>query len=154
MTNPPGEGQPPQDPHGQPLPLPGHPPQYQPGDLQPSGYGYGPPMPVRPPDHPRASTAMVLGIVSVAGGMLCYLPFFIAPFAWVMGGKAVREIDASQGKLGGRGMAQAGYILGIIGSILLGIALLVIAAFVAILVIGAVATSSTNSGGIPVPSGA
>lgn len=143
MTNPPGEGQPPQDPH--------HQPQY-PGDQPPSGYGYGPPMPVRPPDHPKATTAMVLGIVSVAGGMFCYLPFFVAPFAWVMGGKAVREIDASQGKLGGRGMAQAGYILGIIGSVLLCIALLVIAVFVAILVIGAVATSSTNSGDIPVPS--
>jgi len=111
-------------------------------------------MPVRPPDHPKATTAMVLGIVAVAGGMLCYLPFFVAPFAWVMGGKAVREIDASQGKLGGRGMAQAGYILGIIGSVLLGIALLVIAIFLALLVIGTVATTSTNSGDIPFPSGA
>ena len=144
MTNPPWEGQPPQDSYNQP----------QPRDQPPSGHGYGPPMPVRPPDHPKATTAMVLGIVSVAGGMLCYLPFFIAPFAWVMGGKAVREIDASQGKLGGRGMAQAGYILGIIGTILLGIALMVIVAFVAILIIGAVATSSTDSGGIPIPSGA
>jgi len=111
-------------------------------------------MQVRPPDHPKATTAMVLGIVAVAGGLLCYLPFFIAPFAWVMGGKAVREIDAAQGKLGGRGMAQAGYVLGIIGSVLLGIALLVIAAFLAIVVISAVASSPTNAGNIPVPSGA
>ena len=131
MSYPPGDQPPSQEPQGQP----GQPP---------SGYGYGPPMPVRPPDHPKATTAMVLGIVALAGGMICYLPFFLAPFAWVMGGKAVREIDAAQGKLGGRGMAQAGYILGIIGSVLLGIALLVIAAFLAILVVAAVTSSSTN----------
>ena len=125
-------------------PLGDQPPSQEPQGQPPSGYGYGPPMPVRPPDHPKATTAMVLGIVALAGGMICYLPFFLAPFAWVMGGKAVREIDAAQGKLGGRGMAQAGYILGIIGSVLLGIALLVIAAFLAILVVAAVTSSSTN----------
>lgn len=49
----------------------------------PSGYGYGQPMPFHPPpDHPKATTAMVLGIVALAGGMICYLPFFLAPFAW------------------------------------------------------------------------
>lgn len=95
---------------------------------------------------------MVLGIVAVGGGMICYLPFFLAPFAWVMGGKAMREIDAAQGKLSGRGMAQAGYVLGIIGSVMLGIALLAIAAFVAVLIVGTVA-SSTNAGELPIPSG-
>lgn len=125
---------------------------YPPGDQPPTGYGYGPPMPVRPPDHPKATTAMVLGIVAVGGGMICYLPFFLAPFAWVMGGKAMREIDAAQGKLSGRGMAQAGYVLGIIGSVMLGIALLAIAAFVAVLIVGTVA-NSTNAGELPIPSG-
>ena len=115
----------------------------------PSGYGYGQPMPVRPPpDHPKATTAMVLGIVALAGGMICYLPFFLAPFAWVMGGKAVREIDAAQGQLGGRGAAHAGHILGIIGSVILGLSLLVIATLLALLVIAAVTSSSTNSGNI------
>ena len=32
---------------------------------------------------------MVLGIVAVAGGVLCWLPLLISPVAWVMGAKAV-----------------------------------------------------------------
>ena len=43
----------------------------------------------------------------------------VAPFALVIGRGAVKEIDASGGSLGGRGMAQAGYILGIIGTVIL-----------------------------------
>lgn len=62
-----------------------------------------------------------------------------------MGRRAVREIDAAQGQLGGRGAAHAGHILGIIGSVLLGLSLLVIATLLALLVI---ASSSTNSGNI------
>src|SRR5690349_12009349 len=34
-------------------------------------------------------------------------------------GNAVKELDASMGRLGGRGQAQAGRILGIIGTVLL-----------------------------------
>ena len=36
-----------------------------------------------------------------------------------MGKRALREIDASNGGLGGRGVAQGGRILGIIGTVLL-----------------------------------
>lgn len=67
------------------------------------------------PDHPQATTALVLGIL---GLVLCQV---IAPFAWVMGKRAVDEIDASQGRLGGRGPAQAGYVLGIVGTALLAV---------------------------------
>ena len=66
------------------------------------------------PDHPKATTSLVLGILGI---VICGI---IAPFAWRMGKRAVDEIDASQGQLGGRGQAQAGYILGVIGTILLG----------------------------------
>ena len=76
-------------------------------------------------DHPRATTALVLGIL---GLVLCGLA---APFAWRIGKGAMDDIDRSQGTLGGRGQAQAGYILGLIGTILLGIAVL---AFVAVVV--------------------
>ena len=58
-------------------------------------------------------TALILGIV----GLVCCS--IAAPFAWSIGGKAVKEIDASGGRLGGRGQAQAGKILGIIGTVLL-----------------------------------
>ena len=89
-----------------------------PGYPPPGYYPYGP-----PPKHPNATTAMVLGIVAVAGGVLCYLPLLIAPFAWFTGSKAVRDIDESRGAQGGRGEAMAGKVLGIVGTALLALAI-------------------------------
>lgn len=76
------------------------------------------------PDHPRATTALVLGIL---GLVVCGVA---APLAWATGRRALAEIDASQGRLGGRWMAQAGYVLGVIGTFLLGVALLMAAGVV------------------------
>jgi hypothetical protein len=108
-----GQGQ--QPPHGQ------QPPYGQPGYGQP-GYGYGPRQ-----DHPKAMTSLVLGIL----GLVICTP--IAPFAWRIGKRAVDEIDASGGQWGGRSTAKAGYVLGLIGTILLIIGVL---AFVLVLVVG------------------
>ncbi|MET0930913.1 MAG: DUF4190 domain-containing protein [Aeromicrobium sp.] len=94
----------------------------------PPGYGY--PQYVAAPKHAKATTAMVLGIVSVAAGLMCYLPLLLAPFAWFTGSKAVRDIDESRGALGGRGEATAGKVLGIIGTVLLALGLAMIALFV------------------------
>ncbi|MGH3443923.1 MAG: DUF4190 domain-containing protein [Nocardioidaceae bacterium] len=82
----------------------------------PPGYpsqGY-PPQGYYRPDHPKATTALVVGIVGlvVCGGV-------ISPWAWIEGRRAVREIDASGGAYGGRGQAQAGLVLGIVGTVLL-----------------------------------
>lgn len=90
----------------------------------PPGYGYQPYG--LPPKHPNATTAMVLGIVAVAGGILCWLPLFISPFAWFTGSKAIRDIDESRGTQGGRGEAMAGKVLGIVGTVLLALGLAVI----------------------------
>jgi len=71
--------------------------------------------------------ALILGIVSlVACGLL-------GPFAWSIGGKAVREIDASGGAMDGRTLAQAGKICGIIATVLLGLA---VVGFVLLFAIG------------------
>ena len=43
----------------------------------------------------------------------------LSPFAWAIGAKAVREIDATPGRYGGRDQANAGKIMGIIGTVLL-----------------------------------
>jgi hypothetical protein len=94
----------------------------------------------RPADHPKATTALVLGIVGVAAGVMCYLPFLLCPFAWAIGRKTVREIDASGGHLGGRGAATAGYILGIVGTVLLAVALLALLVYLAFVVIVIAAT--------------
>jgi Domain of unknown function (DUF4190) len=79
--------------------------------------GYAPP----PRDHPRATLALVLGILS----LVCLQ--ILGPFAWVIGRKAVVEIDASGGQMGGRGQAQAGYVLGIISTALFVLWLVVLA---------------------------
>jgi hypothetical protein len=84
-------------------------------------------------DHPRATIALVLGILGI---VTCQV---VAPFALVIGRRAVKEIDASNGAIGGRGLAQAGYILGIIGTVLLGLAVLV--GLGAIIVVAADASS-------------
>ena len=46
--------------------------------------------------------------------------------------EGTREIDASGGRLGGRGSAQAGYVLGIVGTIILVLGVVVIAVAVAV----------------------
>jgi hypothetical protein len=102
---------------------------------QPSGY----PSQQYAPDHPRATTSLVLGILGV---VLCQI---LAPFAWAMGKRTLDEIDASQGTVGGRGAAQAGYILGIVGTVLLalGVIFFVIWLVFAVAIIGG--GISTNS---------
>ena len=107
--------------------------QPPPGYGPPAGYGaYGPPS----PNHPQATTTLVLGIL---GLVVCGL---IGPFAWSMGNRVVREIDASGGRWGGRSEANVGRILGIVSTVLLfGGLLLVILVFV----FGAVVTTSFST---------
>lgn len=97
-----------------------YPPQFPPG------------RPVQ--DHPQATTILVLGIL---GLVLCQV---LGPFAWSMGSKALREIDASQGMLGGRETVNIGRILGIVATVLLGLAIL---AFMLVLVVAVAGTVST-----------
>ena len=103
------------------------PPPY--GDQPPHSYGQQPPGPppygygqpaYAPRDHPQATTVLILGIL---GLVLCQI---IAPFAWVMGNRVVREIDASGGQVGGRGLANAGRICGIVGTVLIAISVVVL----------------------------
>jgi len=113
-----GPRHPQQEPYGQ-QPY-GQPPQSQQPYGQPA-YGqppYGPPPMAYAPDHPKATTSLVLGIL---GLVVCGL---IAPFAWRIGKRTLDEIDGSHGQLGGRGTAQAGYVLGIIGTVVLLLGLL------------------------------
>jgi uncharacterized membrane protein YjgN (DUF898 family) len=114
-----------------PPPPPGQPP-YGGYPLNP----YGPPAPSYAPEHPQAVTVLILGIVSVA---VCG---FVAPFAWVMGNRVVREIDASNGQLGGHSQAQVGRIIGIVYTCILG-AVLVIGVIALVFVLIGTTTSTT-----------
>jgi hypothetical protein len=92
------------------------------------------------PDHPSAGTAMGLGIAGLVGILVCQLLLVLSPFAWAMGSKAVREIDAQPGRYGGRDKAQAGKVMGIIGTVVLGLGVL------AIILVVVVAAASSDSG--------
>ena len=85
------------------------------------------------PDHPSATTSLVLGIVGLVGIVLCGgLTLVLSPVAWVVGAKAVREIDATPGRYGGATRPRGGKVLGIIGSIFLVLGIIAIIGFVAL----------------------
>jgi hypothetical protein len=104
-------------------------PQYggQPYGAPPGGaypnYGYPQPQ----ADAPGATTALVLGIL---GLVLCGV---LAPFAWYYGNRALEEIELSGRTLGGHGNAKAGQIMGIIGTILLGVTLVFVVIYVIVI---------------------
>jgi multisubunit Na+/H+ antiporter MnhB subunit len=81
-----------------------------------SQYPPTPPPYNAPRDHPQTTTILILGILGLA---VCQV---LGPFAWSMGNKALREIDASNGQLGGRDTTNVGRILGIVATVILGVA--------------------------------
>ena len=131
---PPGAWPPP--PPTQPYPQPGY------GQAAPAYPSYA------PPEDKGASTALVLGIVGLASVfVLCGAGLVVSPFALVLGLRSRQRIDASGGQLGGRGSAQAGFIMGLIGTILLVLAIIALIAVVVIVIVAVSTDSSTfNSG--------
>ncbi len=114
----------------QPLPQPPGPPAPSWGSAHPPAGGPPAQAPQgwapTAPRHSGATTALVLGILGLA---LCQL---LAPIAWYLGAQAVKEIDASHGNLSGRSEANAGKIMGIIGTVLI----VLVALFFLVVVVG------------------
>ena len=77
----------------------------------------------------EATASLVLGIIGI---FIC--PIICSILAIVFGIKAKNMIDASGGYMGGRGVAQAGLVLGIMGMV-----------FYTILVIVSVATDNFHT---------
>ena len=73
-----------------------------------------------PPKHPQATTVLVLGIL---GLVLCQV---LGPFAWSMGNKAQKEMQANPGAYSGDSEINAGRILGIIGTAMLALVILML----------------------------
>ena len=65
-----------------------------------------------------------LGIVGIMG------VWVTSPIAWYLGNQALREIDASPRRYGHRDFVSIGRILGIVGTVLLGAGVAVVAIFV------------------------
>lgn len=105
-----------------------YPPQY--GNPY-APYGYP------PQDHPQATTVLVLGIL---GLVLCQ---FCAPFAWFMGRRVLTEIENSGGAIGGQGSAKAGYICGIIGTVIFVLYLLFVVLMIVIALAGGFSSTSS-----------
>ena len=98
------------------------------------------PPPFRPQDHPQTTTILILGILGlIACGVL-------GPFAWSMGNKALREIDASHGQIGGRDTINVGRILGIVATVLLGLIVIGIIGFAILAVVFSVGSTTSTMG--------
>ena len=88
----------------------------------------------------KSTAALVLGILG-----LVFCPLICSVLALVFGYQSRREIDASGGRMSGRGNATAGIVLGWIGVALTAI-------FIVLLIIGLIAGDSTTGGtgsGVP-----
>jgi hypothetical protein len=95
------------------------PPPYPP----PGQYPVGPVA----PNSSKATTSLVLGIVSI---VFCGL--FLGIPAMIVARQAKREIRESGGRIGGDGLATAGFVTGLIGtiwSVIAGILVVVLIAF-------------------------
>ncbi|GAC1351842.1 MAG: hypothetical protein NVS3B20_08620 [Polyangiales bacterium] len=117
---PPGPGNPPDNPEQGYVPPPGYgvPPPYS---AHPAAYGappdaygaavVGPPSASAslPRPHPRAQTALVLGLLGWFFGLwlVCSIP------AWVLGARALREIRANPRQYSGETEAKIGMWLGV-----------------------------------------
>lgn len=109
---------PPPPPSAQPYPPPAPPPPpMQPYPVQ--GQPYPPPMATSLPEHPKAVTSLVLGLL----GLFVFAP--LAPFAWSIASKARKEIRLSPGRYAESGTLTAGYVTGVIGTVVLIIAVAV-----------------------------
>ncbi len=82
--------------------------------------------------HPQATSAMILGIVALAGTFVCGVLCVLGPFAWAKAARVRREIDAEPQRWSGRGEATAGYVMGIVTTVLMILAVLGLIAMIAI----------------------
>ncbi len=87
--------------------------------------------PNRYPEASQATTVLVLGILGI---VICGV---LGPFAWVMGNRELQAIDSGMRPPENRSTANAGRILGIIGTVLLGIGFLFLLFFVGLGIMGA-----------------
>ncbi len=80
-------------------------------------------LPARDPrrrDHLDGARHHRPGLLAARVHVLRHHPAWMltAPFAWVIGARAKREIDAQPGRYTNRGSAEAGVVMGIIGTVL------------------------------------
>lgn len=107
-------------------PVPPNQPPVGPPAYQPMGQAMGQPNGAWPQPHPNATLVLILGLL---GLLACGV---VAPFAWVMGNKARKEVRANPAYVEDTTL-KAGRVLGIVGSVLLVVSLLITAAAFALI---------------------
>jgi hypothetical protein len=133
---------PPQSWGAQPPPGPpgATPPPPPPGYTPYQGGGYGAPVYGPNPFESRGTTVLVIGILSLAVGVLCGVGFLLGPVAWVMGNNLKSEAEAAGFPEPGNG--KAGRICGIIGTALMVVGIVL---FVLFLMVGSFSFTTTGS---------
>ncbi|HVN11846.1 MAG TPA: DUF4190 domain-containing protein [Kineosporiaceae bacterium] len=111
---------------------------------EPAGPGSGPAYPSYPAQamqyaYPEASQTVLAFVLGVIGLVVIQL---VAPFAWVISNRELRGIDAGRRDPSNRGLAVAGKVMGIIGTVLLAIGVVVLV--LAIILVVAASTSSSS----------
>jgi hypothetical protein len=100
----------------------------QPPAAYPQQYGY----PVAPRNEGMGVAAMVTGIVALVLACAYGIGLLASPVALVLGKVSMNRIKRSQGQVGGRGFALTGFILGIIGTVLLVLWVVVLAIIIVV----------------------
>jgi len=86
-------------------------------------------------DHPQGVLILVLGILGLVGvGIL-------SPFAWVLGSRALRDIRATGQHPGNEQLIVIGRVLGIVGTVLLAVALVLVLLLLVVLAVAGVSSS-------------
>ncbi len=111
-----------------------NPPSYAPAPPPAPEYGSGG-MYAGPQEHPKGTMVLILGILSI---VICQV---LGPFAWVMGRRTLQEIDTSGRTYTNRSMVQAGMICGIVGTVLLILAVAYV--IVVVVILGVVASTGS-----------
>jgi hypothetical protein len=122
----------------QPYPYPQNP--------YPPAYAYPPAAPqwspYARPEHPRTMTAFVLAMIAGPGALAtCGLTLLLSPFAWWYAAKARKDMRAAPAYYEGEGRATAAYVIGIIGTV---VVVLALAAFIALTIWAATAPDDFN----------
>jgi hypothetical protein len=99
----------------------------------PPGPGSSPPPSPYPPAAGDRTNAGIALALSILGLVLCGV---LAPVGMVMGRSELQRIDAGQGDPNARGMAQAAWIIGLIGTIILIVGVLLLLFFLTVVASG------------------
>jgi hypothetical protein len=97
----------------------------------PVGFDFGYSRPAPASDHPNAILSLVLGIVGILFFQL------LSPVAWFLAAKGRREMATYPGRWRNSGSLTAGLVLGILGTVLLGVVAIGVLLFVALIAVSA-----------------